>query len=149
MENTKQSYHFEKSFTASVNDLYDAWINANKLKEWWQPAGNKLVDVENDVREGGAIKYEFEGKEKQKTIVITGQYKEAKPAQRLVYSWNWQLPGSENRSENHFELTVDFSGDEKESRIRVTQTAQDENESIQPREKGWEDELESLHQFLQ
>ncbi len=148
MENTTQNLHAEKSFTANVNDLYDAWINADKLKQWWQPAGNKLANVENDVREGGAIKYEFEGKDKQRTIVITGQYKEVKPAQRLVYSWDWQMLGSENLSDNHFELTVEFSGEEKESKIQITQTAQDENESVQPRQKGWEDELESLHQFL-
>lgn len=148
MENTKQSLHFDKKFSAGVSDLYDAWINPSKLKQWWQPAGNKLANVENDVHEGGKIKYEFEGKDNQKTIVITGQYKEVKPAQRLVYSWNWQLSGSENAGNNPFELTVEFSGDEKESEIHITQTAQDENESIQPREKGWEDELESLHQFL-
>ncbi len=148
MENTTQSLHAEKSFTANVNDLYDAWINAEKLKQWWQPAGNNLANVENDVREGGKIKYEFEGKDKQTTLVITGQYKEVKPAQRLVYSWNWQMPGSEHLSNNPFELTIEFSGDEKGSTISVTQTAQDQNEAIQPRQKGWEDELESLHQFL-
>lgn len=148
MENTAQSIHAEKKFSVGVNDLYDAWINADKLKQWWQPAGNKLMNVENDVREGGSIRYEFEGKDGQKTIVITGQYKEVKPAQQLVYSWNWQMLGSQIESDNPFELTIEFSGDEKESSLRVTQTAQDENEAIQPRQKGWEDELESLQQFL-
>ncbi len=106
------------------------------------------MNVENDVREGGAIKYEFEGKNNQKTIVITGQYKEVKPAQRLVYSWDWQMLRSEHLSNNHFELTVEFSSEGNGSKINVTQENEDENESIQPREKGWEDELESLNQFL-
>lgn len=148
MENTQQSIHTEKQFDANVNDLYDAWINPDKLKQWWQPAGNKLVQVENDVREGGAIRYEFESADNEKTIVITGQYKEVKPAQRLVYSWNWQITGSDHLSGNHFELKIEFSGEGGASKITVTQTSEDENESVHPREKGWEDELESLHKFL-
>lgn len=148
MENTEKSIRASKNFKANVNDLYDAWINPDKLKKWWQPAGNRLVNVENDVWEGGEIVYEFSGADGKRTLVITGQYKEVKPAQRLVYSWDWQLPGSENLSDNRFELTVEFSGDENESSLQVTQTNEAENESIQPKEKGWEDELESLNQFL-
>ncbi len=148
MESTAQSIHVEKQFATDVANLYDAWINSDKLKQWWQPAGNKLVNIENDVREGGAIKYEFAGRDNQKTIVITGQYKEVKPAEKLVYSWDWQMTGSDNLSNNHFELTIEFSGEGNGSRIAVTQTNEDENESVQPREKGWEEELESLNKFL-
>ena len=148
MENTTQSIQTEKKFTAGVNDLYDAWINPEKLKQWWKPAGNKLMKVENDVRQGGAITYEFGGSDGKKTILITGEYKEVKPAQRLVYSWNWQIPGSENLSDNHFELTIEFSGEENGSKISVTQASEDENESVHPKQKGWEEELESLNQFL-
>ncbi len=148
MENTQQSIRAEKKFDADVNDLYDAWINPDKLKQWWKPAGNHLVNVENDVKENGEIVYEFADSEGKRTILINGQYKEVKPAQHLVYSWNWQMPGSENLGDNHFELSVEFSGDENGSSIHVTQTNEDENESIHPREKGWEDELESLNKFL-
>ncbi len=31
MENTTQSIHAEKKFTASINNLYDAWINGISL----------------------------------------------------------------------------------------------------------------------
>ena len=148
MENTTQSIHADKTFTAGVNELYDAWINPEKLKQWWHPAGNKLVNVENNVREGGAIKYEFEGDDNEKTIIITGQYKEVKPAQRLVYSWDWQIAGSEHLSNNHFELTIEFSSEGSGSKIVVSQSDEDEKESVHPRAKGWEDELEHLNRFL-
>ena len=148
MENTQQSIHASKTFKANVSDLYDAWINPDKLKEWWQPAGNRLVNVENNVRDGGEIVYEFSDAEGKRTLLINGQYKEVKPAQRLVYSWDWQVPGSEHLSDNRFELTVEFSGDENGSSIQVTQTNEEENESIHPKEKGWEDELERLNEFL-
>lgn len=149
MENTTQNIKAEKTFKANVNDLYDAWVNMDKLKSWWKPAGNKLVNVENDVREGGAIKYEFEGDDNEQTIVITGQYKEVKPAERLVYSWNWQIPGSDNLSNNHFELKVEFSGEGSGSRIAVTQTDEQADESVHPRKEGWDSQLENLSKFLE
>ncbi len=148
MENTQQNIDAEKKFGADVNELYDAWINPDKLKQWWHPAGNRLVHVENEVREGGAILYEFENSNGEKTITINGQYKEVKPAQRLVYSWDWKIAGSDHLSHSPYELTIEFSGEESGSRIRVTQTSEDANEAVHPRRQGWEDELESLNQFL-
>ncbi len=99
METTSQSIHAEKQFEKSVEELYDAWINPEKLKQWWHPAENKLVNVENEVKEGGNIRYEFAGEGDEKTIIITGQYKEVKPAEKLVYSWDWKVPGSKNVGE--------------------------------------------------
>lgn len=148
MENTTHSIQTEKMFGADVNDLYNAWTEPEKLKAWWKPAGNRLVNVENDMREGGAIKYEFEGDSGERTIVITGQYKEVRPAEKLVYSWDWSIAGSEKLSGNHFELTVEFSGDGDGSKIAVTQGSEGLHESVHPRKKGWEDELESLNRFL-
>ena len=148
MEQTQQTIHAKKEFTANVNNLYDAWVNPDKLKEWWQPAGNKLVHVLNEVQEGGAIKYEFANESGEKTIVITGEYKEVKPAEKLVYSWDWHMPDSDNYANNHFELTIEFSSEGAGSLIQVMQANEDVEESIQPTKRGWEDELESLNKFL-
>ena len=109
---------------------------------------NKLVHVENEVKEGGNIKYEFETHNGDKSFVITGQYKEVEPAAKLVYTWNWKMPGSDVSKESHFELTVKFTGNETGSGIHILQRDLDKEEVIHPRQKGWEEELESLAQFL-
>ncbi len=148
MKDNTQAIQASKEFNKSVNELYDAWINPDKLKQWWHPAENKLVNVENEVQEGGHIKYEFETANSEQAFVITGEYKEVQPAAKLVYSWNWQLPGNNAIKDNHFELTVAFSGDDSSSTINITQHNLDDAESVHPHRKGWEDELESLHRFL-
>ncbi len=145
---TQQTIEATRQFNKNVQELYDAWTNEDKLKQWWHPANNKLVLVENEIKEGGNIRYEFATKNGEKSFVIIGQYKEVQPAAKLVYTWNWKIPGSGDTPENHFELTVAFSDDANGSRIHITQKDLDAREAIHPHQKGWEEELERLAQFL-
>ena len=144
---TQQTIEATRQFNNNVQELYDAWTNGDRLKQWWQPAHNKLVQVENEVKEGGNIRYEFETRNGEKSFVITGQYKEVQPAAKLVYTWNWKMPG-EDSHENHFELTVVFSDTGNGSSIHITQKDLDAREAIHPHQKGWEEELERLGQLL-
>lgn len=148
MKEPMQTTQTSKQFNKGVQELYDAWINGDKLKQWWHPANNKLVHVENEVKEGGTIKYEFETKEGNKSFVITGEYKEVQPASRLVYTWDWEIQGKDKSKANHIELTVEFSGDDNSSKVQITQKDLDANEAVHPHQKGWDEELDSLNNFL-
>ena len=148
MEKTAQTIQASKEFNKSVQKLYDAWINADKLKQWWQPAGNQLVNVENQVKEGGTIVYDFETTEGNKAFSITGEYEEVEPEAKLVYTWNWKLHGNPEAKENHFELTVEFKSEGDKSSIHITQSDLDNHETLHPTTKGWDEELERLSQFL-
>lgn len=46
MKDTMQLVKAERQFDKSVQAVYDAWIQEHQLKQWWQPANNKLVHVE-------------------------------------------------------------------------------------------------------
>ncbi len=63
-----KAYMLKNTLMQMLNEVYDAWINPEKLKQWWKPAGNKLVNVENEVREGGNINYEFAGDNDEKLL---------------------------------------------------------------------------------
>lgn len=137
-----------RTFDKSIQSLYNAWIQEEQLKQWWQPAGNQLVQVENQVKENGMIRYQFETKDGSPSFTITGQYQTVVPAQKLVYTWTWHIPGSEHAAENRFELTVEFAGDDKQSSIHITQRALDGTEPLHPHQQGWEEALEHLKTFL-
>ncbi len=141
MKGTMQVIHASKHFDKSVQELYDAWINADKLKQWWEPAGNKLVNVKNEVKEGGNLTNEFETKEGKKAFTITGVYESVVPASKLAYTWNWKMPGNVDAKENHFKLTVTFAGDANSSSIHITQAELDNNEAMHPTFNGWEEAL--------
>ena len=148
MENNEVHLEVEKSFTAGVDELYDAWISPEKLKQWWKPAGNQLKEVQNDVKQGGHILYAFQTKDGEDDLKITGDYKEVEPGKKLVYSWNWELPHTQAVPNNEFQLTIEFSGEQEGSKIKVTQENFKDQEAIHPHREGWYKALNDLHDFL-
>lgn len=147
MENTATRLGAEKDFDVPVIELYKAWTTPEDLKQWWHPSESHLKTVELDLKEGGNFKYEFEGKDGQTTLVITGEYQEVQPNERLAYSWNWSLPDSIIKPTEH-ELTILFTANGEGSKIKVTQENFLDDESINPHQEGWERALNDLHDFL-
>lgn len=147
MENTALKVNAEKDFTVPVERLYQAWITAEDLKQWWKPADNTLTDVEQEVKENGQIKYQFEGKNNETQLVITGEYKEVKENEKLVYTWNWDVKEEALKKSDHL-LTIEFIAEGDKSKIKVTQENFQEDESITPHQEGWEKSLNDLQQYL-
>jgi uncharacterized protein YndB with AHSA1/START domain len=147
MENTATTLTAEKDFAVPVIELYKAWITPEDLKQWWRPSDNQLVKAELDVKEGGQFKYEFEGKDGQTSLVITGEYQEVSENERLVYSWNWSVPANVVKPSEHA-LTILFIGEGDGSRIKITQENFLHDESINPHQEGWEKALNDLHDYL-
>jgi len=147
MESNALRLSAEKDFTVPVEQLYKAWTTAEDLKQWWKPSDNQLKTVELDIKEGGNFKYEFEGKDGQTTLVITGEYQEVKENEKLAYSWNWSIPANAIEPSEH-ELTILFTADGEGSKIKVTQENFQDEESINPHQEGWEKALNSLQEYL-
>ncbi len=136
-----------KKFNVPVQRLYEAWISEKDLKQWWHPMGNQLMQLVNELKEGGQILYAFETAEQKPAFKISGEYKEVKEQQRLVYTWNWEVPDSAV-GDSDFELTIVFSEAGNGSRLDVKQANFKTEEAIQPHKEGWEKALNDLAQHL-
>ncbi len=148
MADKETSLLVEKSFPVSVQVLADAWTSPEKLKQWWKPAGNQLKNVENDLKTGGKILYEFGTQSGQEDLKITGEYQEVQPDKKLVYSWNWDLPTTQAVTDNEFRLTVEFEPEGNGSKLKVTQENFKAQESIHPHQEGWNKALDDLLTFV-
>lgn len=147
MESKEQStLNASKTFQVPVEALYKAWTDAEQLKQWWKPMGLTLMQVENEMREGGKIAYNFEGQEGT-GLAIEGTYQEVEPQHRLVYTWNWQLP--DEKLNSAYKLEVTFEGSGSQSTITVKQQEDEHQESVKPKASAWDDELSKLAEFLQ
>lgn len=144
MENSNLST--EKTFEANVKDLYQAWTTEDALKQWWKPGGRKLKSVEADIKEGGKIKYTFEEIDGS-PLIIQGVYKEVKPEEKLVYSWDLSLDKAPVEN-GEYTLTVEFSQAKGGSKITVHQDKDAEEEGIHPNQRGWEEGLKNLASYL-
>jgi len=148
MESSKEyNIEIEKSFSVPANRLYQSWINPEDLKQWWTPLNSKLTEVENEVTEGGKIKYTFVTDQSDKAIIISGDYLEVEENKKLVYNWNWET-GNSALGNGKYKLTITFSDEGEGSSISVKQEGTESDESLLPHREGWEKSLEDLDSYL-
>ena len=148
METTTQRLEVSKEFNVTASKLYEAWIKEEHLKAWWHPMNNNLQEVENNVSEGGQVKYVFVNAEGEHSFTISGKYKEVAAGKRLVYTWNWDVPTDSIGSSTYI-LAISFIDmDNNRSRIEVIQEDFKEEESVQPHKEGWEKALADLENYL-
>jgi uncharacterized protein YndB with AHSA1/START domain len=145
MESNGNALTASKEFNVPVERLYKAWTDPEELKQWWKPMDLSLSEVTNELKENGQILYKFEG-ESGAGLTITGAYQSVQPGERLVYTWNWALPDDKLNSE--FKLEVSFSSHDAGSKIEVNQQEEAEQESVKPKEGGWDNQLNNLSAFI-
>jgi uncharacterized protein YndB with AHSA1/START domain len=133
-----------KNFQVPVEVLFAAWNDPEQLKHWWKPMGNQLREVTNDLTVGGTIRYVFT----EDSLIISGNYEEVKENERLVYSWNWDFPQDPLKNAA-FKLTVDFVKEDNSSTIRIVQEENQQEETLQVNEDGWNKGLAELEAYLQ
>lgn len=144
MEITKElMVQAAKSFPVTAEQLYTAWTNPDQLKQWWKPMGNSLKEVINDLKQGGAVRYIFNDNK----LIISGQYLEVKENEKLIYTWNWELPSDAVRNAD-YKLTINFVSKDDGSEINVLQENFENEESMLPHQEGWEKGLNDLANFL-
>ena len=76
-----------RTFNGPARIVFEAWTKPELLKLWWAPksVGVSLVSCEADVRAGGRYRFEI-GREGSKPMAFFGQYLEALPHSRLVWT---------------------------------------------------------------
>ena len=136
-----------KSFPVTADRLYQAWTSPEDLKQWWHPMGNILQRATTKPQVGAPVEYVFATEAGAHSFTINGQYKEVQENQRLVYTWNWNLPAA-TVGNSAFLLTVVFNNEGTGSRLSVTQENFTDEEAVHPHSEGWEKALNDLHHFL-
>ncbi len=83
-------------FDAPREMVFKAWTDANQFKQWFGAAaceGSSLQSVKADARTGG--KYRLQVRRADGEFFTTvGVYREVKPPERLVFTWQFEKDGS-------------------------------------------------------
>lgn len=132
-----------KNFSVSAHTLYESWTDPEQLKQWWKPMGNTLKEVTNDLKEGGSVRYIFDSDK----LIISGKYLEVKEKEKLVYTWNWELPNDAVRNAE-YKLTITFKSKDSGSEINILQENFQDEETLLPHQEGWNKGLSDLENFL-
>ena len=140
--NTDLKLEASKDFAETKEKVFAAWTEGDQLKQWWKPMNNLLVEISNDLKQGGAVKYVFES-----GLIISGNYEEVLENEKLVYSWKWDFPRDEIKNAD-YKLSVSFMEEDEGSSIHIVQTSFENEESILPHKEGWEKGLNDLSEYL-
>ena len=143
IKENKYDIEFSQEFSVSAETLFEAWTTPDQLKSWWHPTGDSLSEVKNELRDGGAIVYEFEKKE----FRVTGKYQEVKLNEKLVYSWEWDF--TNDLPEEKYILTIRFENNASGSILHVKQEGLPGEEAALPHQDAWKAELENLKSYLE
>lgn len=75
----------ERTFSAPLKLVWEAWSNPDHIAKWWGPKGMEVEVLEHDFKEGGNWKYKMampNGAE----FITEGQYSEISPMEKIVSS---------------------------------------------------------------
>lgn len=83
-----------QTFHASPAAVFQAFVSAEALKEWWSPEGYAAVEVQVDVCVGGRYSVVMRSQAGSDTVYVHGVYREISAPRRLVFTHMFEHRGS-------------------------------------------------------
>ena len=141
-------------FDAPRELVFKAWTDVNQFTQWFGAAacdGSSLQSAKADVRVGGKYRLQVRRSDGEYFTTV-GVYREVKPPERLVFTWQFEKDGSGNDFEEveppEMLVTVEFKARDKQTELTLTHERFASVESRGRHEQGWTRCLESLEKFL-
>jgi uncharacterized protein YndB with AHSA1/START domain len=153
----KKELHFERSYPASVDAVWRAWTDADRLRAWWGPPKTMVAAYEIDLRVGGRIYIVTEASEEMGKYQGTrwpmeGTFARIDELRRLTYDARSWTEGEEATTTIHHtnDLILATDGDKTVVTLHVLIT------EIGPKAKmaafgmkwGYKSQLEALEKHL-
>jgi len=153
----RRTVTLERTFQASIEEVWDLWTTKDGIESWWGPDGFAVKVNELDLRPGGALLYSMTavGSDQIAFMKNAGMplvsetrvtYTEVDPPRRLAYSTVADfIPGVDP-----YDVTtvVELRAIGDGVRLLLTQEAMHDESWTQMALLGWESELNKLAQVL-
>ena len=142
---TETAIHFQRTYAAPRERVYQAWLEPEALKQWFGPHEDFTIPtVEVDARVGGKYRFVLVSPEGNRNTAA-GTYKEILPNEKLVFTWSW-IEGGMDIGETL--VTVEFRDKGNQTEVSLTHELLPTEESRQAHSEGWTGTLMRLDGFL-
>jgi len=140
LERLEDGVRIVRAIPGARADVFDAWVDRERLRAWWGPPGIAVRAIEGEVRVGGAIRIVMEGPGgERRTLVWT--FREIDPPARLVYGWRW-ADGPEAGTESL--VTVQFREAGERTEVEIVHTGIADPAMRESHGMGWQACLDEL-----
>jgi uncharacterized protein YndB with AHSA1/START domain len=127
----------KRTIPATVDELFDAWLDPESLAQWMRPGANPHTTVRVDARVGA-----FE--------VVMHHQTAVAPLRRIPprAQRSWCSPGSDATHHAETLVTVEFSAASASTEIVLTHERMPDHEAGIKHNRGWTHALELLEDLL-
>lgn len=127
--------------------VYAAFTDAALLRRWFAPRDHEVAEAEADVRVGGRHRTVVAGPGPD-PHVMTGEYRELVPGERIVMSWAYDGPdGAVDRSESLVTVELRAAGP-RSTKVILRHERLDTPRSSERLRAGWAECLDKLASLL-
>ncbi len=127
-----------RTFTASRERVFRAWITPRALEQWLRPRGKSITVRSLDARAGGSFRFELENGGS-----IVGTYLHIVPPEKLVFTWSGEaIQGRETV------VTLDFLDQGPVTEVVLTHEGLSTPERRALAEGGWPSLFDALASVL-
>jgi len=141
-------------FDAPRELIFKAWTDANQFQQWFGAAacdGAALKSLKADARVGGKYRIQVQ-KDDGEFFTTVGTYREVKPPERLVFTWQFEKDGSGDEygevEPPEMLVTLEFKVCGKQTELILTHEKFASVESRDRHNEGWTRCLDSLGKFV-
>ncbi len=144
-QKVRTSVQIKQTLSAPRAKVFEAFTSPEALKRWWMPRdGFSVPSAEVDLREGGAYRIGMKNPAG-KIFHLFGTYREVKPPEKIVYSWQWD--GIEEELGETL-VTVELHDVAGGTELVVTHELFPTTEDRDNHKKGWSGCLDHLEKML-
>ncbi|PWU21471.1 MAG: hypothetical protein C5B50_01600 [Verrucomicrobia bacterium] len=150
METENIKLQLIRVFDAPREQVFEAWTDADQFEQWFGAAaceGSSLQSVKLDVRAGGRYRIQVRRADGEFYTTV-GVYREVKPPERLVFTWQFEKDGSGDDfgevEPPEMLVTLEFKARGKQTELILTHEKFASKESRDRHGEGWNRCLDSL-----
>lgn len=131
----------KRRIPATVDEVFDAWLDADSLSQWMLPGDHRRNTVSVDARVGGAYEIIMHHQDGDKRHY--GEYRSIERNRKLVFTWH-----SKATHQMETLVTVEFIAANDSTEIVLTHERMPDHEAGLAHNRGWTLGLELLEKFF-
>lgn len=149
--------HFERTYPAPINRVWEAWTDPELIQQWWGPDKTIVTDCEVDLRVGGELRIVTEatsemGKYAGTRWPMVATFLEVEQPERLVYDATSCTEGDEAGSTIHHTNDVTLRSVDADTvltlKVNITQIGPKAKMAAFGMKWGYKSQLDKLKELL-
>jgi uncharacterized protein YndB with AHSA1/START domain len=141
MESENQQYSISRVIKAPVGQVWNFWTDPEHLQHWFCPKSFKILNIEIDLRVGGAWSVRMQGPD-ESTHCTSGVFQQLNELSLLEFTQSWE------DSEHQSLVTVELTAQGDETNLVFTQSELESKESRDSQAEGWSEALDNLASYI-